>query len=61
MTLTEEWKERIDGMTYDELLMDWRNGVIGSPHFDCETGAYWRERMKQLRSAYVEKPGPWLD
>lgn len=53
MDLTPENKEHIDNMSYESLLSQWRNAPVGSPWFQGETGTYWGERMKELRS----KPG----
>lgn len=50
MELTIENKKYIDGMSYVALLELWRFAAIGDPWFQGATGAYWGERMKELRS-----------
>ena len=50
MDLTPENKAKIDAKTYGQLLSHWRNASIGNPWFQGETGTYWGERMKELRS-----------
>jgi len=37
-------------MSYEGLLSWWRNVPIGDPWFQGETGEYWGERMRDLRS-----------
>jgi len=54
MDLTEENKAHIDSMSYEDLLRRWRNAPAGDPWFQGETGKYWGERMKELRSADPE-------
>lgn len=51
MDLTDENKAAIDALDYLQLLYAWRLAPIGDPRFQGETGKYWGERMKQLRSA----------
>ena len=53
MTLTDELKQLIDGMTYERLLYGWRHTKLGDPMMQGETGDYWRQRMRELR----ESPG----
>ncbi len=53
MKLTEQNKAHIDGLSYESLLDHWRFAPVGDPWFQDETGTYWAERMKELRS----KPG----
>lgn len=50
MDLTPENKKHIDSMSYEALLRSWRNSPIGNRWFQGETGEYWAERMKELRS-----------
>ena len=50
MKLTDELKARIDAMSYYSLLERWRNAPIGDPVFQDESGTYWGERMRALRS-----------
>lgn len=51
MKLTPEIKSKIDGMTYEQLLAKWRFTPIGDPMFQDESGQYFSNRMKELRSA----------
>jgi hypothetical protein len=53
MKLTEENKAHIDGLSYESLLSQWRFSPAGDPWFQEETGAYWGQRMSELRN----KPG----
>jgi len=48
--LTLERKERIDRMSYRQLLYRWRFAPVGDPWFQGETGKYWSERISQLRN-----------
>ena len=50
MKLTEELKKQIDAKSYEQLLSRWRNGPIGDPMFQDESGEYWGKRMSELRS-----------
>ncbi|MHA1867544.1 MAG: hypothetical protein ACTSXD_05710 [Candidatus Heimdallarchaeaceae archaeon] len=50
MDLTPENKKHIDNMSYESLLSQWRNAPVGNPWFQGETGEYWGDRMKELRS-----------
>jgi hypothetical protein len=50
MELTSENKERIDKMSYTQLLSHWRFASVGDPWFQGETGAYWSDKMAQLRN-----------
>ena len=50
MDLTAENKKTIGDMDYEGLLSRWRYAPSGDPWFQGETGKYWGERMKELRS-----------
>ena len=50
MKLTAENKQHIDSMSYPQLLSHWRYAPSGDPWFEGETGDYWSERMRELRS-----------
>lgn len=50
LDITPERKRYIDSLSYEQLLYQWRYAPVGSPWFQSETGEYWRERMKELRS-----------
>lgn len=50
MELTPENKAHIDGLTYEQLLGQWRFAPVGDPWFRGETGKYWGERMNELRN-----------
>ena len=50
MKLTEENKKHIDSLSYQQLLSHWRHAPAGDPWFTDETGAYWGERMAQLKA-----------
>jgi hypothetical protein len=54
MKLTEENKKHIDSLSYESLLRQWRHAPVGSTWFQDETGRYWDERMKELRSKGVD-------
>jgi len=49
MDLTKENKEHIDGMSYEQLLSQWRFSPCGNPWMQGETGEYWGKRMSELR------------
>lgn len=57
MKLTPENKAKIDAMDYESLLLKWRYSPSGDPWFQGETGDYWGERMKELRSQGVDHVG----
>lgn len=50
MNLTEENKNYIDSLSYEDLLARWRFASFGDPWFQDDTGTYWSERLKELRS-----------
>jgi len=50
MDLTPENKEKIDSMSYEQLLSKWRFAPVGDPWFQGETGHYWGKRMAELRA-----------
>ena len=50
MDLTKENKQRIDEMSYSELLTHWRFNTIDVGWFHGETGDYWAKRMVELKS-----------
>jgi len=54
MNLTAENKERIDSMTYEQLLSRWRFAAVGDVWFQGETGDYWAKRMRELREQGVD-------
>lgn len=49
MDLTPDLKARIDALSYDELLAQWRFAKIGSPLFQGDAGRYRTQRMMDLR------------
>lgn len=53
MKLTPELKQKIDNMSYMQLLTKWRHAPIGDVMFSGESARYFTERMRELRS----KPG----
>lgn len=42
-------KSRIDAMSYEDLLYNWRFSPSGNPLFEGEVGDYYAARMKQKR------------
>lgn len=50
MELTPENKAKIDAKSYESLLCGIRFAPIGDLWFQGDTGKYWSERMKHLRS-----------
>jgi hypothetical protein len=50
MKLTPNEKARIDSMSYEDLLNQWRFAQPGDPWFYGETGEYWEKREKELRN-----------
>lgn len=53
MNLTDENKQHIDSLSYEDLLRHWRFAPSGNPWFQGETGQYWDKRMQELR----DQPG----
>ena len=49
MELTPENKDHIDSLSYEALLSHVRFAPEGDPWFRGETGAYWNDRMRELR------------
>jgi len=49
MKLTEENKKAIDGLSYDQLLSQWRFAPLGNPWFQGETGDYWGSVMNKKK------------
>ena len=49
MDLTEEGKNDIDAMSYEDLLRTWRFAPAGDPRFNGESGQYWGKRLAELR------------
>lgn len=55
MKLTKENKQKIDRMSYEELLKGWRFAPVGDVWFQGETGNYWSKRMEEtLPNNHVE-------
>ena len=57
MKLTPENKAHIDGLSYRDLLEEWRFAPVGDPWFTDETGDYWSERMAELRAQRADHVG----
>lgn len=55
--LTPELKARIDAMSYEQLLSQWRFAPIGDPWFQGETAAYHEKRMRELREQGADHVG----
>lgn len=51
MKLTDDIKKEIDGMSYEEMLGNWRTHPVGSPLFQDESGTYFAEAMKLKRDS----------
>lgn len=49
MQLTDQLKQKIDAMSYESLLREWRFAPIGSSMFQGESGDYFAARMAELR------------
>ena len=50
MDMTKAHKEHIDKLTYMGLLSRWKFARSGDPWMSGDTGTYWGDRMKELRS-----------
>lgn len=50
MDLTPELKKKIDSMSYESMLYQWRFAPAGTPLFQGESGEYFAERMEKLRA-----------
>ena len=50
MELTKEMKDKIDSLSYLDLLSSWRFAALGDERFQGETGEYWGKRMSELKS-----------
>lgn len=51
MNLTKENKEKIDAMSYEQLLEHWRFAPAGDPWLCGQTGEYWKDAMHTRRNA----------
>lgn len=56
--MTQTQKERIDRMSYEQMLRIWRFAPLGSPVFQGKTGDYFnasmrRKRYSQCRGAHT--------
>lgn len=49
MKLTKEIKQRIDNMSYKELLKKWRFAPVGTPLFEGESGEYFEKVFSEKR------------
>lgn len=47
--MDEAMKARIDAMTYEQLLRQWRFAPLGDPMFQGEQGEYYSTRMEDKR------------
>jgi hypothetical protein len=47
----EEWKLKIDAMSYETLLRHWRSAPVGHPMFAGEIGDYAAEAMRNKKAA----------
>ena len=51
--MIEEFKNRIDNMSYESMLALWRNAPIGHPMFEGEVGDYYKKVMAERREELV--------
>ena len=54
MKLTDELKQKIDNMSYADMLAKWRFAPIGDNLFQDDSGKYFSDRMFALRDAKPE-------
>ena len=47
--MTEEQKNKIDAMSYEQLLSQWRYAPIGDPMFKGECGTYYKDVMDKKK------------
>ena len=66
MKLTEENKQHIDGLSYEQLLSRWRFAPSGDRWFQGETGDYWgsvmnkkKEEIGQVKASCISKDIGW--
>ncbi len=50
MILNEQDKKWIDGLSYKEMLHEWRFAPIGSPMFQGDSGRYFSDVMNKKKS-----------
>ena len=55
--LTPAVKASIDAKSYEALLSLWRFAPVGHPMFRGETGAYYQQRMRELREQGADHVG----
>lgn len=51
MRLTVELKRKVDAMSYEEMLRQWRFAKTGDELFEGESGMYVAKRMQELKNA----------
>jgi len=52
--LTPQTKQKIDSMSYAQLLYEWRFASLGNDMFQGETGAYFQEKMAERKKAFTD-------
>ena len=66
MDLTENNKNHIDSLSYEQLLLHWRFAPSGDPWFQGETGEYWgvvmqkkKEELNGYQAVAISKSIGW--
>ena len=54
MAISVKEKAKIDALSYEELLRQWRYAPLGDKRFQGDTGLYWSDRMEELRRGGVD-------
>ena len=49
MDLTDKVKAKIDAMSYEDMLRDWRHAPLGAELFQGESGEYFTIAMAEKR------------
>jgi len=47
--MTPEQKDKIDNMSYEQMLSLWRNAYVGHPMFHNDVGDYFSKVMNEKR------------
>jgi len=53
--MVEELKNKIDRMSYRELLVKWRFAPVGHSFFQGEIGDYFKEAIGKKRKEHTEE------
>ena len=53
--MTDEEKQTIDSMSYEQMLRKWRHEPLINGYFNGERGLYFSKRMRELNAEVGEE------